>query len=84
MVSSLTDAGVRGYFITTMLAQYVSKGTELVVTVTNDVEKDVALLHVNVIRTDGKMILLSSELTIDESNWPKPSKELIGQLMMVG
>jgi hypothetical protein len=84
MGSSLSSYAVREYFVDTQLKQYVSEGTELVVVIGNDDAKDQIIIHVNVIRKDGKMVQLSSELTLDKNNWPRPSKELIAQLMMVG
>jgi aspartokinase len=84
MGSSLSNPETRRYFIDVHLKRYVSEGTELVVVVHEDNETDALVLHVNVIRKDGRMIQLSSELTLDPSNWPRPSNELIAQLMMVG
>jgi hypothetical protein len=84
MGSSLSSYAVREYFIDTQLQRYVSEGTELVVVIGNDHITDRVIMHVNVIRKDGKMVQLSSELTLDKNSWPIPSEELITQLMMVG
>lgn len=84
MASSINDPAVRMYFIDMTLKRYVSEGTELVMTLEKNLERDVTFLHVNVIRKDGKMIQLQSDLSIDKNNWPRVSNELIAQLMMVG
>lgn len=84
MGSSLSNPVLRRYFIDAQLRRYVSEGTELVVVVENNFERDVLMLHVNVIRKDGTMVQLQSDLTLDDKNWPRVCDELKMQLMMVG
>jgi len=84
MRSSLSSYAVREYFIDTQLQRYVSKGTELVVVIGTNPATGLMNMHVNVIRSDGKMVQLQSDLKLDKNDWPRPSEELITQLMMVG